>query len=1031
MTVFRAARRVTHSVAPRMPRGSGAAANGPRRMSPRPGTDRDSLRPTWRSARVRTLLVATLVVAVTVVEGHGDDADVIFERHVEPILARRCLACHSHASRTMEGGLALDWKSGWQTGGSRGPAIVPGDPDASLLVKAIRHADAGLRMPDERLPDAELATIEAWVRAGAHDPRVARPPEPAATGDWWSLRPLERPAVPAVEAGDNPIDAFLESRLSAAGIAPAPEADRRTFIRRAMFDLHGLPPTPEEVESFAADPAPNAHAVLVDRLLASHRLGEKFARHWLDCVHFADSHGFEHDVFRPNAWPYRDWVIEAFAADMPWSTFVRAQLAADVFFPSDMPMQAALGFLGAGSYDHSAAVTATRSFEYLDRDDLVTQTLGALASTTANCARCHAHKFDPITQEDYYALQAVFAGIGKGEIDWESDATVASERRRWKRLAQLAASSPVALLDEPEASLLDEWVARGSPDWSTVPLASFSSAFAAELVRQDDGSILSRGEPPERDVTTLTVAGPRPPITAIRLDVLPDDSLPGRGPGRASNGNLHLSEFQARVFPAEGPPRPAAVARATADFNQEGWTIDHAIDGKPATAWGIDPQEGKPHHAVFVFAEPIRLGSGDTLALELRQVHGRAHVIGRFRVSATAGDPEGAVAISAEAEAALALPKDSRSREQQAAILAAVVGPLAKDRLQKLPPPRKLYAAARTATNERGTISIDPPREIRVLARGDIERPQEPVGPGSLSCVPGVPARFQLPPEADESARRAALAEWFVSPSNPLTWRSIANRVWQWHFGRGLCDTPSDFGRLGSVPSHPELLDWLACEIRDTGSLHRLHRLICTSRAYRRSSACTPSAFAADPDNRLLARSPRHRLDAEGFFDGVLRTSGQLDDTRGGPGIARFTQRPGAQLTPILDYDGYELSSPGAGRRAIYRVVWRGIPDPLFDALDFPDLGLLAPTRGFSASALQALVLANNRFVLHAAQALAARAEAERADVADRVRFMVRRVWLRDPEAEEIADFVGLAERHGLAAVARALFNSDEFLFVE
>jgi hypothetical protein len=985
------------------------------------------------ASRRRVLPTALLGLLALTAEATVRAAPPDFAADVAPILARRCLACHSHAAGTMEGGLALDWRSGWEQGGSRGPAIVPGSAATSLLATAIRHGDPGLRMPEERLPDREIAILEAWIDSGAADPRVA-PPAPQTPGDFWSLLPLERPPVPVPPAGTaaaNPIDAFLDAANDAAGIAPAPEADRRTFIRRATIGLHGLPPTPEEVEAFVADASPGAHERLVDRLLASPRLGERFARHWLDCVHYADSHGFEHDVFRPNAWPYRDWVIGAFNADMPWPTFVRAQLAADALFPGDAPMQAALGFLGAGTYDHSAAATAPRSFENLDRDDMVTQTLQALASTTANCARCHAHKFDPVSQEDYYALQAVFAGVGKGEIDWEPDAAVAGERRRWNRLADMVRSSPAALLDEPEAALVAEWEGQGRSLWTAPALASFTSAFAADLARQADGSILSGGTAPEREVVTLTVRGPRPAITGVRLDLLPDDSLPERGPGRAPNGNLHLSEVELRLFPAEGIPRAVAIARASADFNQEGWTIDHAIDGKPATAWGIHPEEGKPHHAVFVLAERLSLDEGDTLAIVLRQLHGGAHVIGRFRLTLTDGNPEGTLALPTEAEAALSRPAEARTRDERTALAAAVVGARAADELRRLPPPRKLYAAAVTAMNERGTITIDPPREIRLLHRGDVDQPREPVGPGALSAVAGLPARFEIPAGAPESARRAALADWLVAPSNPLVWRSIANRVWQWHFGRGLCDTPNDFGRMGSLPSHPELLDWLACELRDSSSLHRLHRLICTSRAYRRSSATTSEAFAADPDGRLLARMPRPRVDAETFFDGVLLASGLLDGARGGPGVARFTQRPGAQLTPILDYDAFDLASPGAGRRAIYRVVWRGIPDPLFDALDFPDLGLLAPTRGFSASALQSLVLANNRFVLHAARALEARAETETGDLAGRVRFIVRRVWLREPEGDELADLVALAERHGLAAVARALFNSDEFLFVD
>lgn len=974
------------------------------------------------------------------VAGEGDQA-ASFRDQVEPILARRCLSCHSHAAGQMEGNLALDWKSGWATGGDRGPAILPGSPDESLLIQAVRHADADLKMPDDKLPDAEIAILEAWVRDGAVDPRVAEPAATAAPGDWWSLRPLVSPSPPAGSAPvpQNPIDSFLDERLVKEGLVPVPEADRRSFIRRVSIDLHGLPPTPEEVAAFIADTAPGAHERLVDRLLASPRFGERMARHWFDAIHFADSHGFEHDVFRPNAWPYRDWVIKAFNDDLPWPTFVRAQLAADVFFPDDPPTFPALGYLGAGTYDHSAAATAPRSFENLDRDDMVTQVMSSLASTTANCARCHAHKFDPVSQEDYYALQAVFAGIGKGEIDWDSDSLVAAARKRWRRVAREALSAPETLLDDPEnPAIVAAWESASQTRavWTTLPLATFTSAFGTELARLDDGSILSGGTPPEKEVITVTFRGPHAPITALRLDLLTDDSLPMKGPGRAHNGNLHLSEFDARVFRAGGAPAAVNIARSSADFNQESWTIEHALDGNPATAWGIHPEEGKPHHAVFVLAAPLVLGPDDTLAISLRQIHGGAHVIGRFRLSATSGDPDAAIALPAAAEEALAIPAATRTRAQQASIAAAILTPLAQAELTKLPPPNKLYAAATTAVNERGTIVFPAPREIHVLKRGDLDQPRGLVGPGALSAIVGLPSRFEFPPGTPESARRAALADWFVDEHNPLTWRSIANRVWQWHFGRGLCDTPGDFGRMGGLPSHPELLDWLAAEIRRTGSLKAIHRLICTSLAYRRASLCPPELFRADPDNRLLARMSPHRLDAESFYDGVLLASGRLDDTRGGPAVAHFSQRPGAQLTPILDYDAFDWDSPGATRRSIYRVVWRGIPDPLFDALDFPDLGLLSPTRGFSASPLQALVLANNRFVLHHARHLARRAESAAPDPAAdplqaKIGRMVQWTWQREPTSEETAELAALASRHGLEAVARALFNGDEFLFVD
>lgn len=967
----------------------------------------------------------------------GDDELTTFRQQVEPILRQRCYGCHSHVSGTMEGGLTLDWKSGWAAGGDRGPALIPGQVEQSLLIRAIRHVDPDLRMPEEKLPDHEIAVLTDWVARGAFDPRTTKPADVLAAGatDWWSLGPLVRPAVPAGSSG-NPIDAFIRSRLESEGLSPSHPADRRTFLRRVMYDLHGLPPTPEEVDAFATDLVPHAVPRWIDQLLASPRYGERWARHWLDTVHFADSHGFEHDVFRPHAWRYRDYVIESFHNDTPWPQFIREQLAADVLAPEFPPLQAALGFLGAGPYDHSAAITAPMAFEYLDRDDLVTQTMGAFVSTTANCARCHAHKFDPITQADYFALQAVFAGIGKGNIDFDADLQVARQRRRWEQLQSAAEHhDPSVLLNEENRSLLTAWEsgAGAATTWRPLQPEVFLSSDGATLTRLADGSLLSSGTRPDKDTTTVTVQTTLSQITALRLDVLTDDSLPLRGPGRMDNGNLHLSEFEVRLFrPGVAEGERVRIRSATADFDQSGWTIQHALDGDLNTAWGIHPAVSQPHHAVFELDEPLKIPPDGRLSIVLKQWHGRGHVIGRMKLSAADGPAEAAIALPPAAEAALAISAAERTPDQQLALAAAVLRHRALHELRKLPPPVKVYAASARAENERGVVQFPQPRTIRVLKRGDLDKPGDVMSPGALSAVVDLPARFSVPESGPESARRAALAQWIADPKNPLTWRSIANRVWHYHFGRGLCDTPNDFGRMGSLPSHPELLDWLACEIRDNGgSLKAMHRLICTSETYQQSSAERADLKSRDPENRLFGRMPRQRLDADGYRDAVLAVSGRLDLTMGGPGVAHFSTSPGPQLTPVLDYNKFDWDSPGATRRSIYRVVWRGIPDPLMDALDFPDLGLLAPTRGFSASPLQSLVLLNNRFVLHHARHLAGRMQAAAPTLPEQIRFGVRLSWLREPTAAEQSAFQTLAEQHGLPAVARLLLNSNEFLFVD
>ena len=1007
---------------------------------PSPATKRPAImpHPNTLSHLLNALLLITLLPAVT-----ADDAKKqYFLSSVEPLLQQHCYHCHSHSGGSMESGLTLDWASGWQTGGSRGPAVIPGKPDDSLLIQAVRHSSPELRMPADKLSDAEIRILEKWVQDGAYDPRTTAPAKPVINADWWSWRPLIRPAVPKPVANTpdsteplNPIDAFLLAELDSRQLQPAPPADRRTLLRRLTMELHGLLPSGEQLATFEADQQPAALTRLVDTLLQSPRYGERWARHWMDAVHFADSHGFEHDVFRPAAWPYRDYLIDRFNQDIPWDRMIREQLAADVFFPADTSLTPALGFLGAGTYDHSAAATAPKNFENLDRDDMVTQTMSAFTSTTVGCARCHDHKFDPVSQADYYSLQAVFAGIGKGEITYDADPQTATARQHWQQLLTAAENrNPAVLTDHPQQVLTESWEQQqGQPAaWTPLQLQSFVSVDAAELQLLDDGSILSSGPCPDAETTVISGNTTLKQITAIRLDVLPHESLPGNGPGRAENGNLHLNEVELRLFrPGSLTPERLNIRKASADFSQDDWTIQQAVDGNLKTAWGIHPQEGRPHFAVFELNQAVSITPDCSIHILLRQIHGRKHIIGRMKLTVTDAAGDLTLAVPAEIAAIQQMPASQRSSAQQLDLTAFAIRQIATERLAALPPPQKLYAAATVAVNERGTIRYDKPRDIHILIRGDVDRPGELVQPGALAELPGLSGRFSLPPEHPESARRAALADWLADPQNPLTWRSLANRIWQHHFGRGLCETSADFGRMGSTPDHPLLLDWLACELRETRSIKHLHRLICTSQAWTRSGNASVRLLELDPENRLLAARTPRRMDADSWRDCVLQASGQLDLTMGGPGVAYFSTRPGAQLTPILNYSDYNWDAPGAGRRSIYRVVWRGIADPLLEPLDFPDLGLLAPVRSESLSQLQALTMLNNRFVLHHAEKMAEQAVQQGTTPETQVRAAVLRTWHRQPDDTELQTLSTLARDHGLAAVCRLLLNSSEFLYVD
>ena len=979
----------------------------------------------FRSFPCRTFLCLLLTVS-------SASADTFFTSKIEPLLKQRCYECHSHEKK-MKAGLTLDSKSGWEEGGDSGPAIVVGKPEESLLIKMVRWSDDEHQMPPkEKLPVAEIALLEEWVKRGASDPRVLVKARPSAT-DWWSLKPLVKPALPVVAGTkvEHPVDRFFRARLAERKLTASPEADRRTLIRRVYFDLHGLPPSLAEVEVFEKDSDPKAYEHLVDRLLASPRYGERWARHWLDTIHFAETHGCGHDLPRDHAWRYRDYVIESLNKDKPWPRLVREQLAADRLFPDEPRLIAALGFLGAGVFDHSAFQTAPTNFDYLDRDDLVTQTMAAFTSTTANCARCHAHKFDPITQEDYYALQAVFAGIIEGDIPFDEDPKVAQQRKHWQSLLTAAeAQDKAVLLTAENQALVADWEKhQGSAvKWTTLGYESYVSTEGTSFARYAD-ILLATGPKPDKDTYIITGSTPLTTITALRLDTLSNDTLPQKGPGRQDNGNLTLSEFEAQVFePGTTQPAKLKFARATADFNQSGWTAAMAIDGNPATGWGIHPAVGQPHQIVFELAQPLTLKAAARLTISLKQLSGKSHLIGFFKLSAT---DEAAVRVSAMpalASSALAIPADKRTEPQRLALAAHALRLRAADEMQKLPAPALVYAAGKKAdvllAVSKGTpTTVAKPKVVHILKRGEFDKPEGAAESGALSAVKVLPARFTKAHAGDESERRAALADWIADDKNPLTWRSIANRVWHYHFGRGICDTPSDFGRMGGVPSHPELLDWLACELRDSGgSLKHLHRLIVTSAAYRQSSEHREEDAKLDGDNRLLWRMNRLRLDADSYRDFVLAAADRLDLTLGGPSERQFITGPPVQLTPTLDYAAYDWSALPKHRRSIYRFVWRGVPDPFMDTLDFPDLGLLAPSRSFSASSLQSLALYNNSSVLHLSSELAKQITTP-ADA-------IRRILLREPTANELRDFTTYAQKNGLAALCRVLINSNEFLFV-
>ena len=880
------------------------------------------------------------------------------------------------------------------------------------------------------------------------------PPAFAPPTNGWSLQPLRRPAPPKLAAADakwarSPVDAFIVARLKAKQLTPSPEADRRTLIRRVYFDLVGLPPTPSEVAAFIADKNPLAYEALVDKLLASPRHGERWARHWMDAVHFAETHGHDQDRIRPNAWPYRDYLIGSFNGDKPYARFVQEQVAADTLFPDEPHLAPALGMLAAGPWDESSLRdiredTLDREIaRYIDRDDIVATVMSTFASSTVHCARCHDHKFDPISQLDYYNLQSVFAGVGRGDVSFEDDPKIHQVRRAWLDQQAALQRRDKSLLDTLLAPALQaevsEWekkiAAHGVVVWTVLEPASANSAEGATLTKQPDHSILSSGKRPEKDTYTILADTELRGATAVRLEVLADDSLPHKGPGRQDNGNLHLSEFQVRTAPRArtNESKATSIAHATADFDQAGWTLQHAIDGQPATAWGIYPQVGKSHHGIFELKENVGHEGGTRWTFTLEQKHGGGHLIGRPRISiTTAPRPVRASPLPGDIAKALAVPAAARSDDQKRELTLHFLKEKVTKALAALPAPQRVFVAAGNFLPDGSHRPVATPRPVHLLKRGEITKPGELATPGALSSVTAIPARFNLPKPDAEGDRRAALARWLSHPDNPLTWRSAVNRVWHHHFGRGLVDTPNDFGRMGGLPSHPELLDWLAVEFRDgSGSMKKLHRLIVTSAVYRQSSQHKAQASQVDADNRLLWRQNRTRLDAESLRDAVLQIAGRLDLRMGGPSDQQFAVSPGIHVTPNVDYNKFDWDSPAARRRSVYRFIFRTLPDPFMDALDCPDASLLTPVRTHSVDALQALALLNDAFILRQSEHFSTRVAADAKSLDEQIAAACQLAFARTPDKMELKIMSDYATRHGLANLCRLLLNSNEFLFLD
>jgi len=856
---------------------------------------------------------------------------------------------------------------------------------------------------------------------------------------WWSLAPLTAPPVPATAGqGDNPVDAFIQARLSAEGLTPSPEADRRTLIRRLSFDLLGLPPDPDTVDAFAADPSPGAYERLVDRWLASPQFGERWARHWLDVVHYGETHGYDKDQPRPNAWPYRDYVVRAFNEDRPYARFVQEQLAGDVLFPGTRDGFEALGFLSAGPWDLIGHAEVPESkmdgqiARHLDRDDMVANTVQTFDSLTVQCAQCHAHKFDPISQEDYYRLQAVFAAVDRADQKYDVDPEVARRRRDLREQE--------GALAERQRELDDAIRRRAGPE-----LADLEKSIATRESRVKEGDAYGyHSNIEKRDDVVKWVQVDLGEAQNLGNIVLHPcrDAFNGIGDGFG-----FPLRYQVEVSEEPGFEHPITIADfSVADVpNPKLRPVAVDAGGRRVRMIRVTALRLAPRQDDFIFA----LAELSALTADGRNVARGAAVVAldsieapvRWqRINLTDGWYPG---ISPGADPELGQLRRRRTDLLASATTVEEQGSLDVWRAQRaaigvaisnLPPQSVAYvgavysgSGAFSGTGGRG----GKPRVIRVLSRGSIQKPGAEIGPGTLRCIDGLAGEFALPADHCEGDRRAALAQWITDPANALTWRSIVNRVWQYHFGRGLVETPNDFGRMGGQPSHPELLDWLAATFRDgPQSLKALHRLIVTSATYRQQSADRPEASRLDTANRLLWRMNRRKLEAESVRDSLLAVSGQLDLRMGGPSFRDFVvEKP--EHSPHYEYGLHDPEDPASHRRSIYRWIVRSQPQPFLTTLDCADPSMQVARRNESTSPLQALAVLNNALVITLSRDFAASVAARSLHPEDQARDAHRAALGRAPTPTEAAALEDHVRRHGLTNLCRVLFNLNEFSFVD
>ncbi|MAI74405.1 MAG: hypothetical protein CMM01_26395 [Rhodopirellula sp.] len=999
----------------------------------------------------RFWLALTVVTStVTLNLQQVDAANSNFAEQIVPIFTKHCIRCHHAENR--QG----DFSLGTVTDLKDQSYVIAGNTVESPLLELVQPRDGSKpQMPKQglALSATEIAALKQWIEEGAiwPDNIVIRPP-PTSQQSWWAYQPLQAHAhngpnhfiagTPAANA--MMIDHFIHTQLAKQNLACSNRADRRTLIRRLYFDLHGLPPTPEAVKAFATDPDPQAYAKLIDQLLDSPEYGERYARHWLDIAHYADTHGFERDRRRDNAWRYRDYVIQAFNDDKPYDQFLQEQLAGDVLSPADQQAVVATGFLTAGPWDYVGHIETKspklrRAARSLDLDDMATQVMTATMAMTINCARCHDHKLDPITQQEYYQLRSVFAGVQRGDRVI-SDAALRSHHKQKKQLTDKrdVLDYTIGNLEGNGFDLAD--IVGGGNGFGSGTYRNGIDTRSAKVQTRDFGKlgnvITNKYSPSPFEfidgvfVPDGKAGSAKIPISSTGITISNMPTTSGYAWDMIRNGPVasqHSNELDGTDFTTQGHSLLGLHANAGITFDL------NAI--RSATQWdemrlqtklGYFGEDDGSYADAWIYVDDEKafekLGLKRGMGLQIIDIKIPASARFLTFISTDGGNGFGMDQIG------FGDPKLKSTRNH--ALSTSDQKRLTILRMERAQLTRRITGLG-SAPRFYGPVaeSVIPP--IRLLQRGDAESPRgPPLAPAAPSAIVMLDSRLGTD-KTPEGERRVALARWITSPNNPLPARVIANRVWQWHFGQGLVNTSSDFGTGGDTPSHPKLLDWLAKQLIDKKwSLKGLHKIILLSETYQQQSNFQPDnpARSVDADNRLLWRQNARRLEAEAIRDSVLFASGKLNRKRGGPGFEDFKYQDA--YAPIYTY--ITADTPELWRRSIYRYIVRTTPDRFLRTLDCPDPANLTAKREITTTPLQSLTLYNNDFMLRQASYFAERVRSlSDARVESQVKNAFQLAYARLPTPTETLIATELIEKQGLFTLCRSLLNSNEFLYID